>query len=92
MTMPERSMDKDRFLMAKVSDILIAAGDKVKTDLIKAGIGNENLFYVLRPGVKDFELLDKEVISKDDMIKYCPNTFKFKHGPSNFTLSSLILT
>lgn len=36
-------------------------------------------------------LLDK-VISKDDMIKYCPNTFTFKNGPSNFTLSSLILT
>ena len=49
-------------IMAKVSDILIAAGDKVKTDLIKAGIGNENLFYVLRPGIKDFKLLDKEVI------------------------------
>ena len=49
-------------IMAKVSDILIAAGDKVKTDLIKAGIGNENLFYVLRPGIKDFKLIDKEVI------------------------------
>ena len=49
-------------IMAKVSDILIAAGDKVKTDLIKAGIGNENLFYVLRPGIKDIKLLDKEVI------------------------------
>lgn len=35
--------------------------------------------------------LDK-VISKDNIIKYCPNTFTFKNGPSNFRLSSLILT
>jgi glycosyltransferase involved in cell wall biosynthesis len=51
-------------IIAKISDVLIAAGDKVKTDLINAGIGDENLFYVLRPGVKDFEHLDKELIRR----------------------------
>jgi glycosyltransferase involved in cell wall biosynthesis len=47
-------------IMATTCDILIAAGDKVKSDLIEAGIGNENKFIVLRPGIKEFEHLDKQ--------------------------------
>lgn len=49
-------------VMARVSDVLIAAGDKVKTDLLEAGIGKEDQFIVLRPGINDFNHLDKRVI------------------------------
>ena len=49
-------------VMARVSDVLIAAGDKVKTDLLEAGIGNEDQFIVLRPGINDFNHLDKKVV------------------------------
>jgi len=49
-------------VMARVSDVLIAAGDKVKTDLLEAGIGKENQFIVLRPGINDFNHLDKKTV------------------------------
>lgn len=41
----------EKFL-ANVSDILIAAGDKVKSELIEAGIGKEDQYFVARPGVE----------------------------------------
>jgi glycosyltransferase involved in cell wall biosynthesis len=46
----------EKFL-ANLSDVLIAAGDKVKSDLIAAGIGQEEKYFVARPGV---EILDLE--------------------------------
>ncbi len=44
-------------VLANISDILIAAGDKVKSDLIEAGIGKNEQYFVARPGV---EILDLE--------------------------------
>jgi glycosyltransferase involved in cell wall biosynthesis len=44
-------------VLANLSDVLIAAGDKVKSDLIEAGIGKEDQYFVARPGV---EILDIE--------------------------------
>ena len=46
--------------LARITDILIAAGDKVKNDLIAAGVGKANLYLVLRPGIYDFDHLDKK--------------------------------
>jgi len=52
-------------IMATTSDVLIAAGDKVKKDLLEAGIGNENLFVVLRPGIQELEKLDKQTVRRE---------------------------
>ena len=57
-------------IMARTSDVLIAAGDKVKSDLVEAGIGNENLFIVLRPGIREFEHLNKREIRGKLSIPY----------------------
>jgi glycosyltransferase involved in cell wall biosynthesis len=37
--------------LASFSDVLIAAGDKVKGDLCDVGIGKENQYFVVRPGI-----------------------------------------
>ena len=51
----------EKFL-AKLSDVLIAAGDKVKSDLIAAGIGKEEQYIVARPGVEILDLEPSEEI------------------------------
>ena len=52
-------------IMATTSDVLIAAGDKVKKDLLEAGIGDENLFIVLRPGIQELDKLDKQKVRRE---------------------------
>jgi glycosyltransferase involved in cell wall biosynthesis len=54
----------EKFLVI-LSDVLISAGDKVKNELIEAGIGNENLYIVLRPGIQEFEHLDKQEVREE---------------------------
>ena len=51
----------EKFL-ANLSDVLIAAGDKVKSDLITAGIGKEEQYIVARPGVEILAIEPKEQI------------------------------
>lgn len=53
----------EKFL-AQISDVLIAAGDKVKNDLLTAGVGKERSFQVLRPGIHDFYHLEKKHIKE----------------------------
>jgi glycosyltransferase involved in cell wall biosynthesis len=48
-------------LFASRSDVLIAAGDKVKSELLSAGIGSEESYVVARPSVKLKELESKNV-------------------------------
>ncbi len=50
--------------LANLSDILIAAGDKVRSDLIEAGIGKENQYFVARPGIEILRLESRELIRK----------------------------
>jgi glycosyltransferase involved in cell wall biosynthesis len=57
-----RFFNSIEIILAKVSDILIAAGDKVKSDLLAAGVGNEHLFIVSRPGIQELEHFDKQII------------------------------
>lgn len=47
---------------ASRSDVLIAAGDKVKNELLSAGIGSEESYVVARPSVRLHELESKSVI------------------------------
>jgi glycosyltransferase involved in cell wall biosynthesis len=49
-------------VLANLSDVLIAAGDKVKSDLIEAGIGKEEQYFVARPGVEILKMEPKEQI------------------------------
>ena len=51
----------ERFL-AQFTNVLIAAGDRVKRDLIAVGIGDDEKFQVLRPGVQDFNHLEKGAV------------------------------
>ena len=51
-------------ILAARSDILIAAGDRVKIDLISAGIGREQKFKVLRPGIPALALKEKSEVRK----------------------------
>jgi len=51
----------EKFL-ANSSDVLIAAGDKVKSDLIEVGIGREDQYFVARPGVEVQDVEPKEQI------------------------------
>ena len=51
----------EKFL-ANLSDVLIVAGDKVKSDLIAAGIGKEEQYFVARPGVEILGLEPNEEI------------------------------
>jgi len=51
----------EKFL-ANLSDVLIAAGDKVKSDLIEVGIGREDQYFVARPGVEVQDIEPKEQI------------------------------
>ncbi len=51
----------EKFL-ANLSDVLIAAGDRVKSDLIEAGIGKEIKYFVARPGVEIGSLEAKALI------------------------------
>ncbi len=51
-------------IFAARSDLLIAAGDRVKRDLIAAGIGSEPKFRVLRPGIPALVLRDKSEARK----------------------------
>ena len=46
-------------LLASRSDVLIAAGDKVKSELLNVGIGREQFYVVARPSVKLKELESK---------------------------------
>ena len=48
----------EKFL-ATLSDVLISAGDKVKSDLIEAGIGKEVQYFVARPGVESLDMEPK---------------------------------
>ncbi len=48
-------------LLASRSDVLIAAGDKVKNELLRAGIGREEIYVVARPSVRLYELESKSV-------------------------------
>jgi glycosyltransferase involved in cell wall biosynthesis len=48
--------------LASLSDVLIAAGDKVKSDLCDAGIGKENQYFVVRPGIEIGTLDSKTTI------------------------------
>ena len=49
-------------VLANLSDVLIAAGDKVKRDLIEAGIGKEEQYFVARPGVEILDIEPKKQI------------------------------
>lgn len=51
----------EKFL-ASLSNVLIAAGDKVKSDLIESGIGKENQYFVARPGVEILRLEPRKLI------------------------------
>lgn len=51
----------EKFL-AKFSDVLIAAGDRVKSELIQAGIGKEIQYFVARPGIESGGLESKNLI------------------------------
>ena len=48
-------------ILAKHTDVLISAGQKVKHDLLAAGVGKPDKYFVVNPGVKDlnFESRDK---------------------------------
>ncbi|CAN2244863.1 RfaG Glycosyltransferase [actinobacterium SCGC AAA044-D11] len=48
-------------LLASRSDVLIAAGNKVKDELLWAGIGREEIYVVARPSVRLHELESKSV-------------------------------
>ena len=48
-------------LLALRSDVLIAAGDKVKNELLRAGIGREEIYVVARPSVRLHDLESKSV-------------------------------
>jgi glycosyltransferase involved in cell wall biosynthesis len=49
-------------LLASRSDVLIAAGDKVKNELLRAGIGSEESYVVARPSVRLHELESRSLI------------------------------
>lgn len=49
-------------VLANLSDVLIAAGDKVKSDLLEAGIGKKEQYFVARPGVQVLDIEPKEQI------------------------------
>ena len=53
----------EKFFAAR-SDVLIAAGDKVKNELLGAGIGSEEFYVVARPSVRLHELESKSAIRK----------------------------
>jgi glycosyltransferase involved in cell wall biosynthesis len=61
--------------LAKVTDHLVAVGEKVKLDLIQAGIGSTAKFSVVNPGVQIQPLPDRQkVLTKlhlDQEIIYC---------------------
>ncbi len=48
-------------LLASRSDVLIAAGDKVMNELLRAGIGSKETYVVARPSVRLHELESKNV-------------------------------
>ena len=49
-------------LLASRSDVLIAAGDNVKKELLRAGIGSEEIYVVSRPSVRLHELESRSLI------------------------------
>lgn len=49
-------------ILANLSDVLIAAGDEVKRELIGAGIGKEDQYFVARPGVEIGSMEPREQI------------------------------
>ena len=61
--------------LAKVTDNLVAVGEKVKEDLIEVGIGSSTKFSVVNPGVQIQPLPDRQnVLTKLDLdqeIIYC---------------------
>ena len=48
-------------LLALRSDVLIAAGDKVKNELLRAGIGSEKNYVIARPSVRLYGLESRSV-------------------------------
>ena len=61
--------------LAKVTDHLVAVGEKVKEDLLEVGIGSSTKFSVVNPGVQIQPLPDRQkVLTKlnlDQEILYC---------------------
>ena len=61
-------------LLASRSNVLIAAGDKVKSELLDVGIGREEIYVVARPSVKLKELESKSIsraklgITEDEVV------------------------
>jgi glycosyltransferase involved in cell wall biosynthesis len=51
----ERALDK-------VTDCYISVGERVRDDLLGAGIGKSDKYSVIVPGVEDFELLDSTIM------------------------------
>lgn len=46
--------------LARITDVLLAVGPEVKSDLIKAGIGVRNCFDVIIPGIPDPTVVSRE--------------------------------
>lgn len=53
-----RGISGSERIMAAASDVVLAAGVKVRDDLVTAGIVSPDKVRVVRPGVRDFERLD----------------------------------
>ena len=53
-----RGISTSERLMASASDLVLAAGEKVRDDLVAAGIVAADKVWVVRPGVRDFDRSD----------------------------------
>ena len=53
-----RGISTSERLMASASDLVLAAGEKVRDDLVSAGIVGADKVRVVRPGVRDFDRID----------------------------------
>ena len=51
---------KLEIILAKYTDLLIAAGENVRDDLLQAGVGNTSKYVVINPGVRDLEFYSKK--------------------------------
>lgn len=56
-----RGISTSERLMAAASDLVLAAGQKVRDDLVTARIVSADKVVVVRPGVRDFERLPRQV-------------------------------
>ena len=52
-------------ILASKTDLLLAAGEQVRDDLIKVGIGSDKKFQVMRPGIPPFNLIGKTEAKKN---------------------------